>query len=227
MGRIGSPVILGMLLLSGCSSNALIYYGPLFYRAPEIRGTVIDSTTKEPVADAAVAAIWTLQWLESATVWLFVVQETTTDARGEFHLSAWGPKLRWPLWTGLAYTQPHISLFKDGYGPLTRSNHKIRPDTSVRDSEWNGEQLSLKRPTGDSKSYGDWVNDFAGDLTSEFRRSRTCAWDALPNFLRRLDAAALRLRDEGAWPPPYLPLERWNGLARAAGCSPAKEPQAR
>lgn len=82
------------------------YHGPY-------RGRVIDAETKEPLAGAAVVAIWDrvkIQLLHSSTVF-YDTQETLTDANGEFVIDAPDIEHNAPAQT----LKPRFVIFTPGY----------------------------------------------------------------------------------------------------------------
>ncbi len=135
------PFVLA-LALSSC------VFAPPLYWAEAIDGRVIDAETGAPVEGAVVVADWKLYGggigrgghRES----LFV-EETATDASGEFTFGKWGPKKR-PAYAVLD-TAPWLVIFKAGY------QHRFLPNSAdsneaVRRSDWNGRTVQLRLFSG-------------------------------------------------------------------------------
>jgi hypothetical protein len=102
-------------------------FAPPLYWAEAIHAHVIDAETGAPVEGAV------------------VVEETTTDANGDFTFGKWGPKKR-PAYAVLD-TAPWLVIFKTGY------QHRFLPNSadsneSVRRSDWNERNIELKRFVG-------------------------------------------------------------------------------
>jgi hypothetical protein len=134
------------LLVSLTLSSCVL--APPLYWAEAIHARVIDADTGAPVQGAVVVADWKLYGggighgghRES----LFV-EETATDASGEFTFGKWGPKKR-PAYAALD-TAPWLVVFKRGY------QHRFLPNAadsnaSVRRSDWDGRTVELRRFSG-------------------------------------------------------------------------------
>lgn len=155
------------------------WMGPIFYSGEAIHARVIDETTGKPIAGAVVVAEWQEQLFGGSHVGALHWAEAVTDARGEFTIPAWGPKLRMPT-TKFTYSDPEITVYKPGYhlgggdnSPayvdiITRPGESRKesklpdgriihpggggysPRLSRRFSYWNGRDIAL-RPTTDPK----------------------------------------------------------------------------
>jgi hypothetical protein len=121
---------------------------PPLYWAEAIHARVIDADTGAPVQGAVIVADWKLYGggighgghRES----LFV-EETTTDANGEFTFGKWGPKKR-PAYAALD-TAPWLVIFKNGYGHRFLPN-EAESNARVRRSDWNARTIELGRFVG-------------------------------------------------------------------------------
>jgi hypothetical protein len=109
---------------------------------------VIDADTGQPVEGAAVVADWKLYGGgigHGGHRSSMLVEETVTDANGEFSFGKWGPKLR-PYY-GVLDTAPWLVIFKSGY------EHRFLPNEYDsngfrRRSDWDGKTLELKHFLG-------------------------------------------------------------------------------
>lgn len=118
--------------------------GPIFYSAEAIHARVIDETTGQPIAGAAVVAEWQEQLFGGSHVGALHWAETVTDARGEFTIPAWGPKFRMPT-TKFTYSDPEISVYKPGYRLGGGDNRPAYVDIITRPGESHRES---KLPDG-------------------------------------------------------------------------------
>lgn len=88
------------------------------FSAKEMRGRVLDRETGDPLENAVVVATWML----TPTAGLFHerydgrlnIVETLTDARGEWKILGWGPKLL-PPFRKIDETMPEVGAYKPGY----------------------------------------------------------------------------------------------------------------
>jgi hypothetical protein len=94
-------------------------FPPPFYSAKDIRATVVNEETGDPLADVVVVALWELRQISGQP--RLHVAEAVTDARGNFHIPGWGPKPR-PALAELAHRSPLLLLFKSGFVPLRLHN---------------------------------------------------------------------------------------------------------
>ena len=95
------------------------------YQGP-YRGRVIDAETKQPLAGAAVVAIWQrekIQLIQLSTVF-HDAREVLTDANGEFLLDAPDVEREAPAKT----LRPYFVIFTPGYA-LARGTHEARNET--------------------------------------------------------------------------------------------------
>jgi hypothetical protein len=143
---------LGSRLRRACSVLALLTFCMAFsgctsYSAEAIEATVVDSETKEPLADAQILALWIAQggFNYGSTVAFVQVLETKTDATGRFHLEAWGPRT---IIRGRVRLQaPILLLFKRGYDLGAYINEgPIGTDAPpALTSSWNRRHLLMRR----------------------------------------------------------------------------------
>ena len=118
---------------------------PPFYSARPVQATVVDETTRQPVAGVVVVAIWELSTI-SGRGHVLQIDETVTDAQGRFSLPGFGPRLRPPLHAAQD-RMPYLILFKHGYVPLILWN--MSRDKFVAafgdPKEWTTRQLTANR----------------------------------------------------------------------------------
>jgi hypothetical protein len=129
-------------------STAGCALAPPFYWAESIHARVVDAETGRPIEGAAVVADWKLYgggMGHGGHRSSMIVEETLTDANGEFRFGKWGPKLR-PYY-GVLDTAPWLVVFKTEY------QHRFLPNENdsnciVRHSDWNGKAIDLSRFSG-------------------------------------------------------------------------------
>ncbi len=95
---------------------------PPYYRQEPIHAQLLDKATNEPIAGAAVVAVWLLAKGGIEKTWpLLRYEEAVTDAGGEFHLSGW------KHWRSidegrLEDEDPTVYIYKPGYKSLHLDN---------------------------------------------------------------------------------------------------------
>jgi hypothetical protein len=110
-----SVSILGLMLILGTCTGGLL--SPLPYRHLDpFFGKVIDADTKEPIAGAAVLAVYYTEVYSIAGANSIIVdaQETLTDENGEFRI----PKVKRWFVAARGYPRGSPEIFKPGYGTL-------------------------------------------------------------------------------------------------------------
>jgi hypothetical protein len=111
---IVSQLVAATLFSHGCAT-ASEEFPPPAYSAKEIRATVVDGATGQPLEGVVVVARWVLRRMYGDGPKLHVA-ETVTDRQGKFLIPAWGPKPR-PALMALTWKSPQLLLFKHGYVP--------------------------------------------------------------------------------------------------------------
>jgi hypothetical protein len=185
---------------------------PPAYSGAEIRGRVVDAETKEPLAGVHVVAQWILTsgMVHPQSITRLQILETVTDAKGEYHLPAWGPKPR-PFLTELDTADPRLTFFRPGYRMLDRSNQAPHHD-SLRTSRWHGQTIDLEPFRGSPE---EWVAQLQfvqmrltwGDSTDHVVPQVNDNWKLMPRAVlavveqRQLLPARLRhrVRDLQDW----------------------------
>jgi hypothetical protein len=185
----------GALVLAGVAVVLLGTAGaplaaPDAYSAAEIRGWVVDAETKQPLEGVHVVAQWLLQtglFFHSERVTRFHIMETVTDAKGEYHFPAWGPKPRPTLATLDTFADPRLTFFKPGYRLLERSNNHDN-DSPLRTSWWHGKTIMLQSFRGTPQQ---WTLQLGllqtrlawGDLTHELPHRPNQYWQFFPRIV--------------------------------------------
>ena len=183
------------------------------YSAKPITATIVDGSTGEPLAGVNVVAAWILEDPVSGnSQGDLELMEDVTNSAGEFHFPAWGPKSV-PrtafLGTRLTNEDPRIVVFKRGYLPNTLYNEShstlIRnpQDTGppLRDSQWDGKRIALKRSEGSMRDYASLVHGVLSDIGFAH-----CGWKRIPKMIVALNEESDRLMADKVVPyPPAWP----------------------
>jgi hypothetical protein len=162
---VGIAWLLVALALASASAAA----DPDAYSGAEIRGKVVDAETQAPLAGVFVVARWELTSsipFQRGYVPLHIL-ETVTDARGEYHFPAWGPKPRptfWRLWGG----DPTLIFFKPGYRYENRISQAERNEEPLRKSDWHGQAVALDPYRGTPEQWADHLSLLQGVLAWGF-----------------------------------------------------------
>jgi hypothetical protein len=140
-----------------------LLYGPVYYKAGPLVGTIIDVATRKPVANATVRVEWRLRardTLESdADAGLLHSESVQTVADGHYELPAWRRTLRPPrTWL---YTQgPRIVVIVDGKRVAAVNNSMVvspKGDSIIiappqnrfathRTSDWYAREIPIHLP---------------------------------------------------------------------------------
>lgn len=122
---------------------------PLKYSSEEIRGTIVDAETGQPIEGAVVLATWRVSKMHLAlgdigagTERNLVRVEVVTDKEGNYLIPAWGPKLVSPL-EGMGVGDSRLYIFKSGYWEKRLSN--IEPEILDRSRNYNVNKLDNKK----------------------------------------------------------------------------------
>ena len=180
----------GALFLAG-DASAL----PASYSAAEIRGSVVDAETRQPIEGVHVIARWIVhspELMHRGPGRALHIMETVTDAKGEYYFSAWGPTPRPPgsiLYWG---SDPTLGFFKPGYRPDGRSNYNPPPENeremSRRFSLWHWQAVPLERFRGSIEEWAlllSGVQDSLGwgQVTDGATRTMNDNWKQMPRMV--------------------------------------------
>ncbi len=159
------------------------------YQGP-YRGRVIDAETKQPLAGAAVVAIWhreKIQLIQLSTVF-HDAREVLTDANGEFVLDAPDVEREAPAKT----LRPYFVFFTPGYA-LARGTHEAR-----------GETIGLRRLRTQKERLAELPTPFDIGAVTMDETNRNFVWrvsrERIQNFLRLIEVERSAL---GLAPAPY------------------------
>jgi len=90
----------------------------------DIKGTVVDANTGQPIEGVVVTASWILlPWGTTYPLRTLKALETVTDDLGKYTIHGWAPKFS--LSGHLEDDQPKIRFFKPGYVPLVIRNNSV------------------------------------------------------------------------------------------------------
>jgi hypothetical protein len=183
------------------------------YSAKPISARVVDAVTGQPLAGVNVVASWELEDPVAARgQGALELMEDVTDANGEFHFPGWGPK---PVptdafpGTRLTNEDPRIVLFKTGYFPnavYNDSHSTLLRDpkdvgAAIRDSQWDGKTILLKKFEGEPRTYASLVYGVLSGVSFG-----QCGWKKMPKMIIAINQESDRLMREKivsfpvAWP---------------------------
>ena len=151
-------------------------FQPPFYFAKDIRATVVDEATGDPVPDVVVVALWELRQIAARP--RLHVAEAVTDAQGRFYIPGWGPKLRPPL-AELGDRSPLLLLFKRGFVPL-----RLHNESRARVEQFLPNYRTL--PTRQLREMISWHRGSPEDALQD------CIWDGLTLQLEPFRGSAVR-----------------------------------
>ncbi len=177
---------------------------PDTYSGEPVYGKVVDSTTARPIAGAIVIGLYELSAPYSMEGGIIAshmhVEEVITDAEGNYHLAAWGPKPRYGD-VYLINDGPIILIYKNGYELYT--NNTSFPDnrfSPIQTSFNTGETIELKQFQGDLQFYTEhmsWIPIVLDTLLDPMLGARDCAWKATPRIMLELDRLVQATREKG------------------------------
>jgi len=187
------------LLAAGCATSAQRY------SAQPTTGTVVDESTKEPVAGAVVVAEWILEGgMERSEVGTFKVAEVVSDKTGHFDIPGWGPEPV-PREGVLDKFDPVIRILKPGYAPKSFVNEpfgKIGERARGQDHSWlsKGETFEIARFVGSPGQYLEKWEGLSLLLSNVLDNGSRCDWKRIPKTIRILEDQGRQARAHGLRP---------------------------
>jgi hypothetical protein len=190
-----APLLMICVNLSACAAA---------YSARPITATIIDADTHEPVTGANVVAAWELEDPVAASIQGDLeLLEAITGPRGEFQFPGWGPTaIPTSAYPGsrLTNNDPRIIIFKSGYVPQavyndTHSTQLRDPQemgAPVRESQWDGKAIALKKFDGNPRSYASLIHGVLSGVAIG-----RCGWKKIPRMVIALNKESDRLMHEG------------------------------
>jgi hypothetical protein len=176
----------------------LDWFWPFVWFSLPIHGQVIDRSTKQPIPNAVVSAVWELRGGPERThSGALFAAETQTDASGHFTDPAWGPRFNLG-WGSIYDDQPLVAAFQPGYIALAAKRHTPRFQRSMimRDAPY---LLELERPQDQAK-YQASMAGLAFHLLEELQNSDHCYWGLIKTTVAELQQASTTIRGTPAGP---------------------------
>jgi hypothetical protein len=157
MGRRVKPVRYIAAALAGLVALDLVY--PFVWVITPVSGRVVDRATGAPIPNAAVAVSWALQSWEGSVTGFLHLDETTTDAQGEFHLPVRAVRFHFAQGR-LSRTQPEIRVIAAGHVPVAaRSSNDMTSAFLFAGTGRHGQVFRLD-PAIPGETYQRAVEDF-------------------------------------------------------------------
>ncbi|MGB9149216.1 MAG: carboxypeptidase-like regulatory domain-containing protein [Burkholderiales bacterium] len=162
---------------------------PVFWYSTEFRGRVVDAKTGQPIPDAVVLATWQLvgSFVENYRIKKIAVEEVLTDVQGTFRIPSWGPRFYF-LPGRILNEQPHITILKKDYLPLTLDNHPkamgdngygMNAEAIIR-FDWQDEDLKMAPRGEDIAAYELAMNDIWSLRVGDLFTDKRCDWQYAP-----------------------------------------------
>ncbi len=172
---------------------ALDFFLPSIWLLAPIEGQVVDAISGRPIAGAAVAASWGLEWM--ASVGQLDVAETETTQSGQFHLSGW--RLRAYFYPGhVGDNQPTLWVFKEEFLPQQAFNRccgYVPPRFLVRMPVM---RVNLTALPASDVTYAGGIRELTEQLASTFAIA-PCKLSQIPNMVERLQRTQRALETRG------------------------------
>jgi hypothetical protein len=196
MTRLIPIALITALVLGACAIP------PLTYSAKPTTGRVVDASTREPVGNAVVVAMWDLEGgMERSTVANFKVFEAVTDSAGHFKIEGWGPE---PVPTAgtLDKQDPSVIIFKPGYVPKVFPNTPYplhREREALEQHNWlsNGETLEVEKSTGPFRYYVPKVEGLYSTFYNVLNNGSRCDWKRIPRTIRFMEDQEKKAEAQG------------------------------
>lgn len=132
-------IILAVLfIVSSVASSSDAGEQWVYYHDDEIKGSVINVETKEPIEGAIVVGMWSLVQVPGEGFGGYAkIQVVTTDKEGNFTIPSWKAFKPWKLSSVVDEVAPRIAIYKPGYKVYW--SHKVMregfPDDISKTSE--------------------------------------------------------------------------------------------
>lgn len=219
--------LLGFMVLSlaACASPVRdLYFG-------EIKGTVVDADTNQPIEGAVVYVNWQAIDRHSALIQAFDVgplyaTETTTDKQGHFILPKGGP-IKVDKLDELTPNAPTIGVIKDGYQPDTSSAHyKVEYKWIIRKyfypadprlSDFKLHRMTLREMLIGNNGYR--ISDVSHDIADIMNRG--CWWEKLPKTIMALERLNDKAKEQGF--KLDFGIATRNNIPKDRGCKDPKQ----
>lgn len=171
--------------LFACAVGGVAVGSPVYSSLP-ITARVVDEGTGQPLEGVIVVVRWQLRTsgpVQNDEAGQIMVTEAVTDAAGNFHLPAWGPKAASPL-LHVPEAAPRLVFFKQGYQPKVEGNTITGAEFAgpIIQSEWNGKTIPLKKFTGSEKEWAKEVRFIDTSIDFAFRYD-DCSWKYIPRMI--------------------------------------------
>ena len=195
--------LLGLMALNlvACASPVReLYFG-------EIKGTVVDADTNQPIEGAVVYVNWQAidrsGLIQAVYVGPLYATETTTDKEGHFVLPKGGP-IKVDKLDELTPNAPTIGVIKEGYQLDTSSaHHKVEYKWIIRKyfypADYRKNAFKLHRMTLSEMlidSHGYSVSGVSHDVADIMNRGG-CWWESLPKTIMALERLNDKAKEQG------------------------------
>ena len=161
--RARQGLLVALALVTLTQMHRADAFPPPSYSAKDIRATVVNEETGEPLEGVVVVALWELRQVSARP--RIHITEAVTDAQGQFHIPGWGPKVRPPL-AELAHRSPLLVLFKPGFVPL-----RLHTEARARVEQFAPNYRTM--PTKKLRETISWYRGSPKDAVQD------CIWDGL------------------------------------------------
>lgn len=119
--RILKEMIMKVIIVSFILILSLILFTSSAFAGGPWKGRIIDIETKEPIEGAVVLAVWDRNYRTptGGNSYFYEAKEVLTNKEGRFEIASYTPINLLPL---ISYIEgPYFTIFKPGYGSLSRS----------------------------------------------------------------------------------------------------------
>jgi len=199
--------------------------GPPVYSSLPITARVVDEDTGQPLEGVVVVVRWQLREaapIQTRETGQLMVAEAVTDATGNFHVPAWGPKPVTPL-VYVPEEAPQLLFLKQGYHPTREVNIVTGAESAgpIIQSKWNGQTIKLTKFTGSEKEWADLLGRFEISLNFAFSY-HDCSWKQIPRMIVAMHLEEKRLREKRIF-SHLRSIEDREEEAKLGNCGSAQE----